>query len=316
MHVRTRVLAVAMCLVAQATPAVRAQSVLQRTPNLSGGWPASHGTLYFNFLHRFQTSEAPARKGSNFPTFLLAAGLPGTVLIGANYSTNSDLVRSYPNEWEFLARATPLQEFGGFPLDVSLQVDYNNAAKSFDGEIELAKEIGRIRLMGVARGMSDGYAQERSRVALGGGGLLRLTHAIAIGGDYVKLLDPAAGEDEEAAWSGALQIAIPLTPHTLSLQVANTTTSTLQGSSRGSGTRRYGFEFTIPVTLARYFGKRAQVSSSATVPSEKGTGTRTVNTSMLSMQFAPRTARISAGSTLAWRKADQVVHPVKATDGR
>ena len=59
------------------------------------------------------------------------------------------------------------------------------------------------------------------------------------------------------AWSAGLHLAIPLTPHTLSLQASNTNAYTLQGMSRGEETVRYGFEFTIPLTLSRWFGPGA-----------------------------------------------------------
>jgi plastocyanin len=313
MLVRHRVLAVAIFSFACAS-STQAQSVLQRTPNLSGGWAAAQGTVYFNFLHRFTTSDAPQRKVGNVPTFLLGVGVPGSILLAVNYSTNSDLVDSYPNEWEFLARAVPLQEFRGFPLDVSLQGGYNNAAESIDGELELAKQISRLRLLAVGRVLSKGFGEERTRIAVGGGGVLQLTRWLGLGGDYVKPLDPAEGIEEDAAWSAALQIAIPLTPHTLSLQVANTSTSTMQGSSRGGDTRRYGFEFTIPVTLARYFGKRSAAAAAPTAPSEVAGNGRTVGSRMRNLQFEPRTLRISAGTTVAWRNDDQVVHTVKAVD--
>jgi plastocyanin len=42
---------------------------------------------------------------------------------------------------------------------------------------------------------------------------------------------------------------------------------TLQGQSRGSDKIRYGFEFTIPLTLKRYFGRRAESPSTDTVVS-------------------------------------------------
>ncbi len=130
----------------------------------------------------------------------------------------------------------------------------------------------------------------------------------------MKPLDPAAGVEEDAAWSAALQIAIPLTPHTLSLQVANTATSTIQGSSRGSDVRRYGFEFTVPITLARYFGKRPASAAAPNVPSEAGPSGRAVNSRMRNMQFEPRTLHLAAGTTVSWRNDDQVVHTVKAGD--
>src|SRR5205085_4953241 len=37
------------------------------------------------------------------------------------------------------------------------------------------------------------------------------------------------------------------------LHVSNANTSTLQGLSRGGSERRWGFEFTIPVHLSRFF---------------------------------------------------------------
>ena len=309
MRVRLRVLSIAVLTFACVPLGVRAQSVLQRTPNLSGGWEGSSGTVYFNFLHRFTAGDEPARKVGNVPTLLLGVGLPAAILVAANYSTNSALVAGYPNEWEFLARAVPLKQSSGLPLDVSLQAGYNNAAESADGEVQLARDLGPVRLLAVARGMSNGYAADESRFALGGGALLQLTRWLAVGGDYVQLLD--AADDEDAAWSAALQLAIPLTPHTVSLQVTNTTTATVQGSSLGVGTRRYGFEFTIPFTLARYFGNRTKAAESPDAPAAAGG----VNSRVRNLKFEPATLRVNAGNTVVWRNDDQVVHTVKAQDG-
>ena len=66
-----------------------AQSVVERSPNLSGGWVGDPGTVYFNFLHRFEHGAAPARKVTNFPTFLLGYAPVERVLIGAQYATPS-----------------------------------------------------------------------------------------------------------------------------------------------------------------------------------------------------------------------------------
>ena len=73
-----------------------AQSLLDRSPNLSGDWVGAPGTLYFHFVHRFTVSDAPQRKVSNVPTFLVAAGLPKRLLAGFNYSTNSTLAPNFP----------------------------------------------------------------------------------------------------------------------------------------------------------------------------------------------------------------------------
>jgi plastocyanin len=229
---------------------------LDRTPNLPNGWYGASGQLYFNFLHRFTRGSAPARQVSNFPTFTLAAGLPAGALIGFNYATRSDIATEfvYPNEWEFFTRYTFLKQFEGSPLDLSLQAGYNLAAESLDGELTLSRELGPVRLIGVARALSKGYGLDRARYALGGGGTLKLKRWLAFGWDAVTLLD--AKETEEVAWGAAVQIAIPYTPHTLSLQASNTNTATLQGASRGGETRRYGFEFTIPINPSRWFGSQ------------------------------------------------------------
>jgi plastocyanin len=62
-----------------------------------------------------------------------------------------------------------------------------------------------------------------------------------------------------------VHIALPNTPHTLSIHASNANTATLQGLSRGGGVRRYGFEFTIPVTLSRFFHPDAAAAVATTV---------------------------------------------------
>lgn len=252
-----------LCLVCAVAHDASAQSVLQRTPNLSGGWEGSHGTIFFNFLHRFNNTGEPARKVTNSPTFLFGAGVPGNILIAANYATNSDLVPSIPNEWEFFARSLPLKQFSGFPIDVSVQAGYNHAAESWDGELLLARDLGPLRVMGAGRGMTRAYGEDQ-RFAVGAGALLRLRNWLAIGGDAVRLTDPTS--EERTAWGAAVQIGIPYTPHSLSLHVANTNTSTLQGSSRGQRRKRWGFEFTIPFHPARYFTRPPETAAPAEVP--------------------------------------------------
>ena len=225
-----------------------AQLVTERTPNLSGGWVGSAGTAYFNFLHRFDASDPPARKVTSFPTFLLGYTPVARLLLGMQYATNSDLVASYPNEWEPFARwAAPAMG----PARLTLTGAWNNATESFDGEAGLRLDVGPLSLLGAARGFSAGYGDD-ARFALGGGAVLSLANSVALAGDVITLLD--RGPAEEVAWSAAVQVRIPSTPHSLSLQASNTNTGTLEGSSRGGDATRWGFEFTIPITLRRYFG--------------------------------------------------------------
>ena len=262
MRLRRIVLAAAVLAVAGAP--LHAQSLLERPPNLAGGWTGVPGSAYFNFLHRFDVSPAPARQVSNSPTFLLGYTLPGSVLLGANYATKSLVAPAFPNEWEFFARAAPLRVERGFPADVAVQAGYNLAAESVDGEVALARSLGRLRVLAAARAFSNAYFADEARFAAAAGAVLTLHRYVALAGDVAALFDRA--EDEEPAWGAALQLAIPYTPHTFSLQATNTRTGTLQGASRGSSETHYGFEFTVPITLSRYFGTRTAASETAEPP--------------------------------------------------
>jgi plastocyanin len=240
------------------------QSLLDRPPNISGDWVGAPGTIYFNFVHRFTTSDAPERKVSNVPTFLVAAGLPGRLLAGFNYSTNSTLAPNFPNEWELFARWAPLSEDYGAPLDVGGQVGYNNAASGVDGEVSVAKVLGIMRIILAGRALSDPLKSGNTRFAFAGGTTIRLGQYVALAGDVGSMTK--RDSTEKIAWSAGLHFAIPLTPHTFSLQVTNVAVATLQGQSRGSRIRRYGFEFTIPLTLSRYFGARDAPSPDTATP--------------------------------------------------
>jgi plastocyanin len=244
-------------LAAVASPrGTEAQSLLERPPNVSGNWVGNSGTVYFNFLHRFTASDAPERKVSNFPTFLVAAGLRYRLLVGFNYATNSDLAPRYPNEWEFFARHHLLRQDDGAPVDIGGQVAYNLAAEGVDGEVSLARRLGPVRVIGAARILANPYVAGETRFALAGGATLRVARYLALAGDVAQVMN----EDDDAparraAWSAGVHLAIPYTPHTLSLQATNTNVGTLQGMSRGGDLVRYGFEFTVPLTLRRWFGR-------------------------------------------------------------
>jgi plastocyanin len=274
------------------------QSVLDRPPNLSGGWLGAPGTLQFNFVHRFGVGDAPLRKVTNSPTFLLSYQLPLPLLIGFNYATSSDVASAFPNEWEGFAR------YG--QRGIALQAGYNQAAGSVDAELTAARSVGRLRLMAVGRLLSNGYHSDTTRYAVGAGATLRLNRWFALAGDATSLLDKRAGE--KVAWGAGLQIAIPYSPHTLSLQVTNTNTATLQGASRGIDRVRGGFEFTIPFTLSRYFGRRQKGGEEAAIPANA------TRAEMKTVAFSPQRIEIAAGTTVAWTNNDPLVHTISADD--
>ena len=280
------------------------QSVLDRPPNLSGGWLGARGTLQFNFVHRFGVGDAPLRKVTNSPTFLLAYQLPVPLLIGFNYATSSDVAAAFPNEWEVFGRYAR--------SGVALQAGYNQAAGSLDAELTGARTLGRLRLMAVGRLLSNGYHSDTTRYAVGGGATVRLSRWFALAGDVTSLLDKRPGE--ETAWGAGLQIAIPYSPHTLSLQVTNTNTATLQGVSRGLDRVRGGFEFTIPFTLSRYFGRRGKTAAGEAAGGGEGAANAT-RAEMRTMTFGPKRLEIAVGTTVRWTNNDPLVHTITADDG-
>src|SRR5438093_11420240 len=164
--------------------------------------------------------------------------------------------------------------------------------------------------MAVGRLLSNGYHTDTTRYAVGGGATLRLHRWVALAGDVTTLLDRRPGE--EVAWGAGLQLAIPYSPHTLSLQVTNTNTATLQGASRGIDKVRGGFEFTIPFTLSRYFGRRSKTTA------KNGSGEGAANATpaeLRTMTFEPKRIEIAPGATVRWTNNDQLVHTITAEDG-
>ncbi len=283
-------------------PSAGAQSVVDRTPNLSGGWVGPRGTAYFNFLHRFEHGQPPVRKVTNFPTFLMGYTPVNGLLLAAHYATNSDLVANYPNEWEFFARWAGL-DLG--PARVALTGGWNHAAESLDGEASLRVVAGRLALLGVARGFSAGYGGD-ARFVVGGGAVLGLGSNVALAGDVVTLTDRSAAE--EVAWSAGLQLRIPYTPHSLSLHASNTNTATLEGSSRGGDVTRYGFEFTIPISLSRYLNRGPGAPAVMTTAD-------TIVVTIRDFDYSPASVTIRPGATVVFVNEGAIGHTATADDG-
>jgi plastocyanin len=111
------------------------------------------------------------------------------------------------------------------------------------------------------------------------------------------------------AWSAGIQLHIPTTPHSLSLHASNAHTTTLQGASIGGNGTLWGFEFTIPVTLSRYFGRRAAAAEPAQ-PQAAGRGV--VEVHMSDLAFQPRSVRVQVGDTVRWTNSSSLLHTVTA----
>ena len=290
-----------------------AQSVAARTPNLAGGWTAAPGVVQFNLVHRFSMSAAPLRKVTNTPTFNVGTGVTDRLMVGFVYGSNSALVPSYPNEWELYARALPLSEARGAPADVSVQGGYNVASESADGELLVARSLGPVKVLAAGRAFSSAYEGDDTRFAVTGGAVLRLTPTVSLAGDYGALLDRSDGEP--AAWSAGLQLGVPYTPHSLSIHATNVGTASLEGVSRGSRTR-WGFEYTIPITLRRYVRPvgGAAPPRRMDMEMESARGADTVFVDVHNLAYQTEALEVTTGTTVVWRNMDPVQHSVIADD--
>jgi plastocyanin len=199
-------------------------------------------------------------------------------------------------------------------------VGYNLAAEGLDAEATVARRQGPVRLLAAFRLLAEPGEGGGSDIAVAGGVALRLRRGIALSGDVASLTDRGPGE--RVAWAAGLSLAIPHTPHTLSLHATNTNNATLQSSSRGTSETRYGFEFTIPVTLSRYFGGRRAAPDTARQPSTPETmrqpsagGRDSTAAVVQDFMFRPARLEIAAGTTVVWTNGGQVIHTVTAEDG-
>ncbi len=281
------------------------QSVLERPPNLSGGWIGEPGVVQFNFIHRFSRS---GEKILNTPTFLLAAPLPGRLLLGGQYASNSG-VAGKSNEFELFGRWKPIAAGGVSPVGVALTGAYNETAGSLDGELSLGLPVGPLELMAVGRAFEEGVGENDAGWALGGGAVFRVSPGFSLSGDVLSMPDRA--DDEKIGWGAAVQLRVPATPHTFSLQVANSRTTTLRGSAQGVSQDEtfWGFEFTVPFTLSRYVGG-GPPEAEAEAPEET---TRVTMTNRLT--YAPAVIRIQAGESVTWENTSDLIHTVTADPG-
>jgi plastocyanin len=310
----------AACLLSAS--AATAQSVLERAPNMHGGWTGVRGSLHLHVVHRFNNSGAPERQVQNRPTFLLAYSGPWRVLGGAHYATRSALVSGVPNEWELFLRRGMLQQDAGAPVDVAVHAAYNAAARSLDGELSAARRAGPLRVLAAARVLGNDAGTGSGSAVVTAGAALRLHEHIALAADAGtrRGSGTARRSARGIVWGAGIQLRLPATPHTLSLHAANTDATTLHSASRVAGQVRWGFEFTTPITPARY--RRTAGSPDNTVASAASADvavghlgdTVVVNARLHNLRFEPDTIRVAVGTVVEWHNADPLEHTVTAED--
>ncbi|MGH7563524.1 MAG: cupredoxin domain-containing protein [Gemmatimonadota bacterium] len=291
-------------VLAGSTPAA-GQSLMSRTPNMGGTTVPRPRSSEFTFLHRFELTGED-EKVINYPTLVLAVGLPAGFALGTTYASNSELGAGTPNEWEPWVK---LRRAFGERFDLAGTAAYNTATESANGELTGRLRLGPVSLLGVARAFSSAYGGNESEAALGGGLLLHLTPRLAVGGDVARIV---SADTFASAWSAGAHVAIPGSPHTLGLVVSNVGATTLEGASRGfediegDTNLRYGFAFTMPLGT---FSQWARIFHGE----EESTAENLVV--LRDFSFGPAEIRIRAGETVRWVNDDPVAHTVTADDG-
>ena len=309
-----RELLMALALTASVPP-VSAQSMLERTPNLAGAWTLQRGHAAFVFTHRFEFVNG-GDELFNIPTLTLAVGLPLGLTAGLDYSSNSEVVPGHTtgNETEFwLKRALPL----GRRTAVAAIAGYNTAAHSVDGALSGRQDIGWFSVLGELRGFSDQFGSGDPGGAGAVGAILRLTPYLGIEADVGRVFSP---DSIPAIWSAGVAVAIPGSPHTLSLQATNGGATTLQGASRekviGQPDHvRYGFVFTVPLGNGSTWGRIFHPAPKSPAVPVAGPDSIAARVDIRMIAFQPAEIRIRAGQSVEWSNRDPIQHTVTGKDG-
>lgn len=317
----------ALAVLASAPAALSAQPATERTPNLSGPWVTSPWNLHFQFAHRFEVVGQDADVSdifgdgsiTNYPTFDVALGLPADLMTGFRYSSNSVVVGNV-NEWQPYLKWAPIRGAADGALSLAATAAWNGAASSVDGELTARTRLGSVYGLAAVRGYSRIFDQPTSAVGLAGGLGVRLNRYLAVAADVSDLV---SGVDAPAAWSAGLQIGIPHTPHTLSLQATNVYSGTLQGTATGDReTTFWGFEFTVPFSGFARWGKifGGEDDDRSGRPARGGDArapetARVVEVPISSFSFAEEELRIEPGTTVRWVNKDPVAHTTTSDEG-
>jgi plastocyanin len=305
---------------------------------MTGTWVTSPLNLHFQFAHRFEVAGDEAdvtdlfgtARVVNYPTFDVGLGLFPDAMAGVRYSSNSRIARQV-NEWQPYVKYAFLRGSGDGEVSLSMTGAWNGATQSVDGELAAQTRFGPVLLLGAVRGFTDAFAlpsgADDEALALAGGAGVRLNRYVTLAADVSDIVagidvpgDDGAS-DPHAAWSAGLQIGIPATPHTLSLQATNVYSGTLEGSSTGDPDAIFwGFEFTVPFSgFARWgelFGGdegRAAPGGGAAEARPAPTGD-VVEIEMSDLAFGPGEIEIEPGTTVRWVNRDPVVHNTTSED--
>jgi plastocyanin len=293
-----------------AASAASGQSVLERSPNVQGVWGVERGEAVFVLAHRFEVMNGGDELFS-VPTLTLAAGLPLGLTLGVDYTSFSEVIpdKLTGNEAQYWLKR-------GFALPAGSRAavlgGYNTAAESAEGAVDLRLATRLVDLYAEGRAHSRLYGRDDGGLSGAVGAGVHINRYLAITADVGRVLT----EDSiPSAWSAAVAVAIPGSPHTLSFHIANSGATTLQGASRektiGSKDTRRGFTFTVPLGNG---SRWARIFRPAPVPPVSTAGD-VVRVAMQGSAFAPRETHVRVGQLVEWVNMDPVAHTVTADDG-
>lgn len=314
-----RILRVVATAAVAAAAGAEAQATLDAPPNLSHSWVAVAGGFQFNLLHRFSIGPAPSRKLQNAPTASLAYGMTSWLSLGLNYASASEVVQAYPNEWEFHARVAPFSQDGGAPADLYLQGGYNVATRSLDGQLLLARQLGPVRAVAGVGVLGDALRAGRTRATVAAGATVRVHGLVGLAADASTFAD--RDESDDVAWSAGINLGVSRTPHTMSIHATNVASRTLQGIARGTGRTRYGFEYTIPISLSRFHLRTSPAQSRMSrrigppAAAQSSPRAKSVTVDLRSLRYSKGKIEIEAGTTIVWRNRDPLTHTVTSDSG-
>jgi plastocyanin len=286
------------------------QSVMGHTPNLRPAWTAAAGQTVLRIGHRFEIMDG-GNELLNIPTLSAGVGLGRGLAVGLDYTSNSEIVPGRLGAAEVQPwLAATLRPTGA--LDVGLVAAWNSAARSADAGLTLALRQGPFTLQGEGRGFTDALGGGHSGASASAGLIVRLTAHLELSGDVGRMLRP---DSLGTVWSAGASVAIPRTPHTLSLHATNGGATTLQGAAHpkviGPEPVRYGFVFSIPLGSRRQWGEIFQRGASG---AESLLAQADAVVEMRMLALSPREVRIRAGQTVAWINRDPLAHTVTADD--
>lgn len=233
-------------LLACAAPA-GAHGLTDISPNMQNPQTTPVGTLDFVLMHRFDMGSA----GDEFeasPTFVLATGLSDRLEASLNGVTASAIGSGFLVE--------PMLKYALLPAHSPVQLDamlaYNSGAISGDGALMGVYDLGPLSLRAIAKGFTSTFGVGGKGAALGAGAVWHINANWGLSADYNQVVYsqfPDAITQQQAlmpAWSVGANFKIPYSPHSLIFYATNANSYTLEGTSRGVGFVRYGFDFDIP----------------------------------------------------------------------